>query len=107
MIRCIDETKRFPDCCKVAKLALLPKRTIFYLDFLAKIVEDVMNISLRETLPKECEGQFAYQTDRSTDLCVAIGLHRAEISDENCINLDYDCKKTFDRTYWVTLLERI
>ena len=72
---------------------LLEKRTIFYLDFLPKILEDVINHALLEALPPESEGQFAYQKKRSTDLCVAIGLHRAEVALEHtgkcCLNVEH------------------
>ena len=67
---------------------------------MAKILEDVVNVSLEEIMPPETEGQFAYQKGRSTDLCVGIGLHRVEMVDEPCINIDFDCKKAFDSTYW-------
>ena len=83
------------------------KRSIFYLDFLAKVIESVVDGSVKEDMPPESEGQFAYQKGRSTDLCVAIGLHRIECSDEICVNVDFDCKKAFDSTYWKTVIQQM
>ena len=100
----------FPDVLKIAKLVLLPSRTIFSLDFWPKIIEDVINQNINKTLPPEDEGQMAYQKRRSTELCVAIGLHRVEMklkhSRECCINVDFDCKKAFDSTNWSTVITK-
>ena len=105
LLHAIEQSQEFPKSLKIANLVLLEKRTIFYLDFLAKIVEAVTDNSLDYMLPVESEGQFAYQKGRSTDLCVAIGLHRVECCPEKCLNCDFDCKKAFDSTYWKTVIQ--
>jgi len=105
LLYAIQESQEYPRQLKIANLVLLDKRTIFYLDFLAKIFEACVDESLDDLLPPETEGQFAYQKNRSTDLCVAIGLHKVECSTEKCINIDFDCKKAFDSTYWKTVIQ--
>ena len=61
ILRMIERTQTFPSKCKRTTLVLLEKRSIFFLDFLAKLIESVTGESLDEILPPECEGQFAYQ----------------------------------------------
>jgi hypothetical protein len=97
----------YPESCKIANLVLLfgtKSRTIFFLDFLPKILEDIIQISIMEILPPETEGQMAYQPRRSTELCIAVGLHRVELTDLKCVNIDFDCKKAFDSTNWKTVI---
>ena len=107
LLQAIEATQTFPESCKVTNLALLPKRTIFSLDFLAKILEDVIGESMDDLLPPEMEGQFAYQKGRSTEACVAIGLQKIEECPESCVNTDFDCKKAFDSTYWKTVVQEM
>ena len=40
----MQKTDYFPTVCKIAKMAFIPGRTIFYLDFFGKIVEDMMKL---------------------------------------------------------------
>ena len=48
-----------------------------------------------------------YQAGCSTDLCMAIGLHRVEETDEICLNTDFDCKKAFDSAFWKTIIQKM
>jgi len=57
----------FPTPLKCPSLVLLPKRTIFFLDFWAKIVEDVINHNIIRCQEPDAEGQMAYQKGRSTE----------------------------------------
>ena len=111
VMRVITQYNIFPNNLKIPNLALLPNRTIFYLDFWAKIVEDIINWNIKMAMPPESEGQMAYQRNRSTELCVAIGLHRQEEAvlrgQSRNIQVDFDCKKAFDTCYWKTILEKI
>jgi len=96
----IKKIEYFPASCKIARLALLPTRTIFFLEFLPKLLEDIIDAAVEDVMPPECEGQMAYIKNRSGNLCVAIGLDAAERSDENVLNIEWDQTKAFDSTNW-------
>ena len=103
LLEFMKRSRKFPTPCKVANLVLIPpptNRTIFYLDFLPKLLEDVVDISLREALPPETEGQMAYIKNRSGNLCVAIGLDQVELCDQVVINTEWDQTKAFDSAQW-------
>ena len=96
----IKKSELFPSSCKVAILKLLPSRTIFFLEFLPKLLEDVISVALEEAMPPETEGQMAYIKNRSGNLCVAIGLDAVESADEVVINSEWDQTKAFDSSNW-------
>ena len=96
----IKKSELFPSSCKVAILKLLPSRTIFFLEFLPKLLEDVISVALQKAMPPETEGQMAYIKNRSGNLCVAIGLDAVESADEVVVNAEWDQTKAFDSSNW-------
>jgi len=96
----IKKSELFPTPCKIAQLALIPGRTIFYLVFLPKLLEDIIDFAVKEAMPPETEGQMAYLPNRSGNLCVAIGLNAVEQCDEVVVNAEWDQTKAFDSANW-------
>ena len=96
----IERSRKFPTNCKQANLALLPSRTIFYLDFFPKIIEDCIDTSFKAAMPEETEGQMAYKPDRCGNHCIAIGLDEVENCDQPVINSEWDQVKAFDSAPW-------
>ena len=107
LLEIIDLTHMFPNECKHPKLTFLPKRTIFSLDFYSKFIEKAIRDSWDQLDPVDTYGQFAYKKNRSCELLVAIGLHRAELSDEPCYCLGIDSVKAFDTCCWSTCAKNL
>ena len=103
IVSLIKKSELFPSSCKVAILKLLPSRTIFFLEFLPKLLEDIISVALQKAMPPETEGQMAYIKNRSGNLCVAIGLDAVESADEVVINAEWDQTKAFDSSNWGSL----
>ena len=100
LLKIIDRVHLFPSECKKPNLTFLPNRTIFSLDFFAKFFERAIRNSWDELEEVDEHGQFAYKKNRSCELLVAIGLHRAELEEDPCFCIGIDSKKAFDTCYW-------
>ena len=100
IIKLINISGKYPSVAKISRLIFLPTRTIFYLTFFPKILDDIAERSWHGKMPPDTEGQMAYIPDRSGNLCVAKQLHEVEICDEPVCNEEWDQVKAFDTGRW-------
>ena len=96
---------KFPSACKVSNLVLLPSRTIFFLDFFPKLIDDIVDVSFQAAFPPETEGQMAYLPNRSGNLCVAISLDKIENASQVVVNAEWDQVKAFDSARWEPVIK--
>lgn len=92
-----------PTECKITKLTFLKSRTIFSCSFETRILETLVIQGLDAVMPPDDTGQMAYQSGRSTGLCVAIGLNEAEKLDDLGLQWSADQKKAFDSARWAPI----
>ena len=100
VIKMCNACRRYPTVAKISRLIFLPSRTIFFLTFFPKILDDIAEQSLHGAMPPDTEGQMAYIPDRSGTLCVAIQLHGAETCPLAVVNGEWDQVKAFDSGRW-------
>ena len=101
----IAKSRKFPTECKIGKMTFLKNRTIFSGDFVTKFFESLFLKGLKEVLPPETLGQFAYQPGRSTVLCCLIGLNEVEKENDLVFGWSADQVKAFDSTNHTTVAQ--
>ena len=101
----VDKYHVVPSECKITKLAFLKTRTIFSCSFETRILETLIKRGLDEAIEGVETSQMAYQKNRSTQLCVAVGLNEAEKLDDLGFQWSADQKKAFDSAYWTTIAQ--
>jgi hypothetical protein len=116
LLQGIESTKYFPKIFRNSKLTMLPKRVIYSLDAIPKIIERVIHLSLETCLEKyeannEPTYQMAYIKNRGVESNNLISLsvieHSLKESNKSCVQSFADLQKAFNKCNRETILKKL